>query len=118
MTPVINFVVVSLLWLVFSLLFHELGHYIIARLLGYQTKFGKNKKSFHVTVTGVDNTLHDSQITLGGLVLGYLPSLIVLLFMSPWLGLVYILGWTVSCWGEWKDYRKLYKELPEVNMDE
>ena len=111
---VLNYALISVGWLILTIIFHELGHFVVAKIRGFKSRFGFDKLSFFVETKGYLTPVDDLNITFGGLFLGYVPCFC--LFYLPGfssLGLVFVVALTVGCWSEWKRYVLLSKSKNE-----
>lgn len=93
---------VSAVWL------HERGHYLMARKLGYQARFGVDKKGFYVW-HDCTKPRDQYRIVMTGIVLGYVP-LLVLLVYSVEVAVLWAIGWTFANLNEFNKANKLEKK--------
>ena len=91
---------------------HELGHYILAKLFGWNPKFGMNRKGFFVRYTPCETNRKELKLYLTGFfgIIGAIPTTIyVAMFdLGAFFILLFLYGYT--CYELWLKRKYIKKE--------
>ena len=99
MNEIIFWIVTMLAWLMTTLFFHELGHWLTAKSFKLPAKFGFNKNSLFIHVPEGTKEQH-SAISLGGVIFGFIPTVIFGVWLGTFVGIMFCIAYVLGTWRE------------------
>ena len=99
-------ILVILFNVLIGVLFHELGHYLVANANSLRPKFGFDSKGFYVSYKDCSVDLR-KQIILSGVMFGFIPVVWVIFFYGSLFGLAYLLVMLVGSLRDLETIRRI-----------